>query len=194
MSRCVCLTVAAALLLSAAPARAQDAMPKLTISSTLPLYVGLPIERDLPDDARHKLLLGANWNVYFGGNLGLGVDADFLTGGDAGLKMFGAFTLMYHLFDVWEGDRSGMFDPFFGIGMGWTDGPGYYDTSGPFPLYVATIDFTVAMQVGVNYWLAERIGLIVKTKFFLNRITDFFQITAGLNIALFNWTLGPAPE
>lgn len=186
MTRHLHLIIAAALLLGASQARAQDDKPSFHLSSTLPLYVGLPLERDIYDEARHNYMLGFNWNVYFGGHIGLGVDADFLMGGEAGLKVFGAFTLMYHIFDIWEGGKTGMVDPFLGFGMGWTDAPGYYTGTGINSTYNAVVEFTPALQVGTNYWFNERIGVIVKTKIFFNRGFDFLQLTAGLNIALFD--------
>lgn len=155
------------------------------LSSTLPVYVGIPYESDIAESARHVFLLGINWDVYFGGHFGMGVDADFLLGGDQGLKVYGAFFAMAHFNDVWS--KPGIkFDPFVGFGLGWTDSVGYYTGTGINATYNATVEFTAAAQVGFNYWFSKYVGLIVKTKFFFNRF-EFLQLNAGLNFKLFSF-------
>jgi hypothetical protein len=159
------------------------------LSSTLPLYFGLPIESDVIDEARHDFLIGFNWNAYFGVHFGLGVDCDFLVGGSDGLKVYGAFTLLWHFNDIWS-KKNQKFDPFIGIGAGWTDAPGYYtDTGGTIPEYTPVVEFTGAIQGGFNYWFSDSFGWIVKTKFFFNRGFDFLQLNVGINIKLYSFDI-----
>ena len=169
---------------------ATSGLSAFKLSSTLPLYLGIPFEDDVVEEAQHDLLIGWNWNVYFGGHFGIGVDCDFLTGGSDGLKVYGAFTAIWNFNDVWN-EPANKFDPFVGFGVGWTDAPGYYEGSGINSTYVPVVEFTGCLQIGFNYWFADDFGFICKTKLYFNRGTDFLQITAGINIKLFSLDIQP---
>ncbi len=166
----------------------QNAFPWV-LSSNLPIYVGVPIESDVVNETeKHSHILGFSWENCFGGHLGMAIDADFMMGAET-LQVYGGFYILYHFNEITAKSFS-KFDPYAGIGLGWTSTEGYYSTDYyGYSSYEPVVEFTGSIEAGFNYWFSDVVGLHTSSKFYFNRGFDYLQFNFGVIFMLFGYDI-----
>jgi hypothetical protein len=153
--------------------------------SYIQLFGGVPIEKS-DKERKHDFLYGFSWENCFAGHFGFSVDADILSPFN---QSYGSLFATFHILRF-DHERFSRFDPFVGVGFGFTSLEVLESTDGFTTEYTPILEYSAAVEFGLNFWINKYVGLFGKGKIFFNDRFDKL-IDFGATIRLYGFRVDP---